>query len=157
MINLRCISELHTCTSLVVYHQNCVRRVRQSNSEAAHVKWRSFCCARRSRVPVFCPTQCWRRTKEAFLDGVSPPQHSWYKLIQMDLDRKLSDAEYERHAARYEYLRPHSKEALYYRQLFERYFHEEHSEVVPHSWLPRSAAARQRGQSGALSARTRHL
>ena len=82
------------------------------------------------------PDAVLKRTKEAFSDGVSPPQHSWYKLIQKDLDRKLSDAEYGQQAARYTHLRPHSKESLYYRQLFERYFNEEHSDVVPHYWLP---------------------
>ena len=83
------------------------------------------------------PDSVLKRTKEAFSDGVSSQQHSWYRLIQEDLDRKVSDAEFEEKAARYTHLRPHSKEALHYRQLFGLYYQEDNSHVVPHFWLPR--------------------
>ena len=56
--------------------QNCVRRVRQSYLEAALVKWRSLCCARRSRAPACCPTPFWsarrRRSRTAWVRSSTP-------------------------------------------------------------------------------------
>ena len=82
------------------------------------------------------PDKVLLRTKEAFSDGVSPEERSWYEIIQKDREKKVSDVEFEQEAARYSHLPPKTKEALYYRQLFERYFHEENSGVVRHYWLP---------------------
>lgn len=82
------------------------------------------------------PDAVLRRTKEAFSDGVSDPKNSWYKLIQEDSNRRVSDVEFEEWATSYTHLLPPTKEALYYRKLFVKYFKEDNAYIVPHYWLP---------------------
>jgi asparagine synthase (glutamine-hydrolysing) len=70
------------------------------------------------------------RSKEAFSDGVSKNENSWYKIIQSHLEKLNIDK------IDYTYLLPQSKEALYYRNLFESYFPNRHT-ICPYIWLPK--------------------
>lgn len=83
------------------------------------------------------PDAVLRRTKEALSDGVSSPDKSLYEFIQESLEDKISDEAFEREADAYTHLKPHSKEALYYRNLFKVHFqNEENIELIPKYWLP---------------------
>jgi len=76
----------------------------------------------------------WRK-KEAFSDGVSSVEKSWFEIIQDDLDVKISDEEFDTKKNLYKHNPPISKEALYYREIFEKYYPNK-SNIIPHFWMP---------------------
>lgn len=77
----------------------------------------------------------WRR-KEAFSDGVSSEKKSWYKIIQDDLENKISDAELEQIQQSDLALKPYTKEALYYFRLYQKYYKNQ-EKMFQYYWLPR--------------------
>jgi len=74
----------------------------------------------------------WRR-KEAFSDGVSSYQRSWFDVIKEFVDSKYTDEEYEVRRLKYEYNMPYDKESLYYRDIFEKYYPGK-AKTVPYFW-----------------------
>jgi len=75
----------------------------------------------------------WRR-KEAFSDGVSSKQRSWFKIIQIHALQKIKDLGYrEKDGAK--------AEGIYYRAVFERYF-KGNADIVPYQWMPRFVEAK---------------
>ena len=76
----------------------------------------------------------WRK-KEAFSDGVSSVEKSWFEIIQDDLNLKISDEEFDKKKLLYTHNTPISKEALYYREIFEKYYPDK-SNIIPHFWMP---------------------
>lgn len=72
----------------------------------------------------------WRK-KEAFSDGVSSLQKSWYEIIQDHME--IISTSFE-HA--YGHNIPNTKEQAYYRRLFEDYFTNHCSTLIPHYWMP---------------------
>jgi len=77
----------------------------------------------------------WRR-KEAFSDGVSSERKSWYKIIQEDLENKISDEELVEIQNSDLELKPHTKEALYYFRLYSKYYPNQ-EKIYKYYWLPR--------------------
>lgn len=84
------------------------------------------------------PHQVVWRKKEAFSDGVSSEEKSWYQEIQ---DRVLQyvPADWVDKAQRqYQHLRPQTPEQYYYRYIFEAEFSKTPSQTcVPYFWMPR--------------------
>ena len=73
-------------------------------------------------------------------------EKSWYQIIQGELETKISDAELKVAQMHYTHLPPPTKEALYYRRIFEQHFEkksatdkflEVKSSVIPYYWLPK--------------------
>tara|TARA_B100001142_G_scaffold190603_1_gene189654 strand:- start:291 stop:1889 length:1599 start_codon:yes stop_codon:yes gene_type:complete len=81
------------------------------------------------------PREVLFRKKEAFSDGVSSQEKSWFQIIQEHLETEISDEEFETKRKKYTHNPPHTKEALYYRELFEKHF-KNHSNIIPHFWMP---------------------
>ena len=81
------------------------------------------------------PKEVLYRKKEAFSDGVSSTEKSLFEIIQDKLEKTISDEEFEREKLKYTHNTPHTKEALYYRQIFEQHFNG-YSNVIPHFWMP---------------------
>jgi asparagine synthase (glutamine-hydrolysing) len=78
----------------------------------------------------------WRR-KEAFSDGVSSKSKSWYEIIQDKINLTISDEYFEENKIKYEnYLIPHTKEALYYHELYDKYYPNQYH-ICPYYWLPK--------------------
>ena len=75
------------------------------------------------------------RKKEAFSDGVSSQEKSWFQIIQEHLETQISDEEFKQKQQIYKHNPPHTKESLYYRELFEKHF-KNHSNIIPHFWMP---------------------
>ena len=76
------------------------------------------------------PEEIILRTKEAFSDGVSSLERSWYKIIEercngLTLPKKV-----------YIHNSPQTNEQRYYRSLFEEYY-PNCSEIVPYFWMPK--------------------
>ena len=69
----------------------------------------------------------WRR-KEAFSDGVSSTQKSWYEIIQETLSKQHQPMIERKHVC------PYDIESSYYRQVFEARYGQTHAEVIPRFW-----------------------
>jgi asparagine synthase (glutamine-hydrolysing) len=76
----------------------------------------------------------WRK-KEAFSDGVSSTEKSWFQIIQDHVNNIISDDEFNQNANVMS-PPPHLKESYYYRTLFDT-FYPGRSETIPYYWLPR--------------------
>jgi asparagine synthase (glutamine-hydrolysing) len=78
----------------------------------------------------------WRR-KEAFSDGVSSQEKSWYQEIQERVKPFMGDDWYERAQRNYTHLPPQTPEQYYYRHTFEAEFSRTPSQTcVPYFWMP---------------------
>lgn len=76
------------------------------------------------------------RVKEAFSDGVSKPERSWHHVIQEFIERHVSDDEYKQNREKYLHNTPPTKEAYYYRKIFENKYPNE-AQVIPYFWMPK--------------------
>lgn len=80
----------------------------------------------------YLPNEVLYRKKEAFSDGVSGTDRSWYKIIAEKLENiKIPDFDYND-----EYLPPKTKEQMYYRYLFEQKYPNREN-VIPYFWMPK--------------------
>lgn len=78
----------------------------------------------------------WRK-KEAFSDGVSGKEKSWFQWVQEYLNSKVSDSEFEEKKSKlHPTISAPSKEAYYYMRSFQSNFGNQW-QVIPHYWLPR--------------------
>jgi asparagine synthase (glutamine-hydrolysing) len=78
----------------------------------------------------------WRR-KEAFSDGVSGHERSWFQIIREYVDKKVTDEEYNKYKEFIEYTHvyntPYDKESYYYRTIFNELFHD-CEKTIPYFW-----------------------
>lgn len=78
----------------------------------------------------------WRR-KEAFSDGVSGHERSWFQIIRDYIDTKVTDEEYEKYKEFIEftdiYNPPYDKESYYYRTIFEKLY-PGCEKTIPYFW-----------------------
>lgn len=79
------------------------------------------------------PEILWRR-KEAFSDGVSSKEKSWYKIIQ-DYTEEYFTAHGESSYIS-SHNPPQSYEAKFYREIFDR-FYPKCEKVIPYYWMPK--------------------
>ena len=86
--------------------------------------------------PDLLPETVLFRQKEAFSDGVSSTQDSWYKRLQDHIDLKVSQEEFEINVSKYSWNTPISKESYYYRKIFDKIFKGKHETICPHFWQP---------------------
>ena len=80
------------------------------------------------------PTEILWRRKEAFSDGVSPKEKSWYEIIQ-----DYTEEYYTAHGES-SYIPSHNPppndEAKFYREMFDR-FYPKCEKVIPYYWMPK--------------------
>ena len=72
----------------------------------------------------------WRK-KVAFSDGVSSQQKSFHKLLQEYVENIISDKEFAEESAQF-IPKPISKEALYYRRIYNKYYGG--FNLIPYYW-----------------------
>jgi asparagine synthase (glutamine-hydrolysing) len=77
------------------------------------------------------------RSKEAFSDGVSGKQKSWFQIVQEYIETLVSEEEFRMESKKFTHNTPFTKESYYYRKKFGEYFGEAHSKVIPYFWMPR--------------------
>ena len=84
------------------------------------------------------PKEILWRPKEPFSDGISSqkPGRSWFEILQSYLKTKVSDEAMAKAAEMYPFNTPKSKEAFYYRQIFEERF-PGCQDFTPQMWLPK--------------------
>ncbi|XP_038580930.1 asparagine synthetase [glutamine-hydrolyzing] [Micropterus salmoides] len=77
----------------------------------------------------------WRR-KEAFSDGVMSAKKSWYTCLQEHIESVVNDDQMEKAQKMFPHNPPHTKEAYYFRQVFEKHY-PGRAEWLSHYWMPR--------------------
>jgi len=80
----------------------------------------------------FLPKEFLYRKKEAFSDGVSGDERSWYQIIA----EKLSIISFPIYDCKKKYLEPKTKEQMYYRYIFDKMYPNREN-VVPYFWMPK--------------------
>lgn len=81
------------------------------------------------------PSEVLWRTKEAFSDGVSSLEKPWHIILKTFVDSQITDLEFEKACVKYEDgIIPMHKEALFYRQLYEKHFGD--VDLIPYYWMP---------------------
>jgi asparagine synthase (glutamine-hydrolysing) len=84
----------------------------------------------------FLPESVLWRIKEGMSDGVSPRENSWYSIIQFHANMLYTDEYFNSTKKTYPINPPEFKEALYYREIFNKYF-PGRNETIPYYWLPK--------------------
>ena len=88
-------------------------------------------------APELLPPEILYRKKEAFSDGVSSLNHSWYQIIQEKVEHKnISDNLDNLYIVN----PPTTKEQKYYRELFESYY-PGCAHIIPYFWMPKYVKA----------------
>ncbi len=78
----------------------------------------------------------WRK-KEAFSDGVSSKEKSWFQIIQEHIDTQVSDEEFANEKSKWNCV---TKEQYYYKKVFVEFFGEKRLNIIPHYWQPKWSA-----------------
>ncbi|XP_041367373.1 asparagine synthetase [glutamine-hydrolyzing]-like [Gigantopelta aegis] len=84
----------------------------------------------------FLPKDILWRPKEAFSDGVSPTTRSWHDIIQEHVEQQINSQDLEEASSLFPHNTPRSKEAYYYRTVFEKHFPGK-SFWIPYYWMPK--------------------
>jgi asparagine synthase (glutamine-hydrolysing) len=79
------------------------------------------------------PAEVLWRKKEAFSDGVSGLEKSWYEIIQ---EKVSVPDDWMDLAKLYTYMPPTTKEMFYYRTVFEQHYRG-HENNIPYFWMPK--------------------
>lgn len=88
----------------------------------------------RDSFKTYLPDEILYRRKVAFSDGVAKKGESLYKQIAHKINIIISDDEFENHT--YKINPPKTKEALYYRNIFNKYY-KKCDDIIPDgSWMP---------------------
>lgn len=82
------------------------------------------------------PSEVTWRIKEGMSDGVSSHSDSWFQIIQDHVDKFIHTDQFHDMCSKYEHNTPKSKEALYYRIIFDKYFNGQDT-IIPYYWLPK--------------------
>jgi asparagine synthase (glutamine-hydrolysing) len=86
------------------------------------------------------PSEVLWRKKEAFSDGISSKEKSWFQMIQEYIEPLVSDEELRNAKEKYPHCTPQTKESYYYRKLFCEFFGETRQKVLPSYWQPKWSA-----------------
>ncbi|XP_011305698.1 asparagine synthetase [glutamine-hydrolyzing] [Fopius arisanus] len=78
----------------------------------------------------------WRH-KEAFSDGVASIKKSLFEVIQDITELRVSDDELKEASVTYPHCTPKTKEAFYYRKVFESRYSGRGESFTPYFWMPR--------------------
>jgi asparagine synthase (glutamine-hydrolysing) len=76
---------------------------------------------------TYLPVECLFRKKEAFSDGISSKDKSWFSIINNKMDND-NDNDNDNDCP--------SKEAYYYKNKFIKYFGKDRLNIIPHYWQP---------------------
>lgn len=91
--------------------------------------------------PDLLPKNILFRTKEAFSDGVSSKDKSWFEIIQTKLENRYDDNTFYKLCEKYNHNKPTTKEQLYYREIFENNY-QNLGNIIPYFWMPKYSNAK---------------
>lgn len=78
----------------------------------------------------------WRH-KEAFSDGVTTAKRSLFNIIQDWVDERIDEDALKKSKQSFQHCPPNTKEALYYRLVFEKKYPKCAEQFMPYFWMPR--------------------
>jgi asparagine synthase (glutamine-hydrolysing) len=78
------------------------------------------------------PDEILERKKEAFSDGMSSTEKSWFQILQEHIETLVSDQEFANN--KWDCV---TKEQYYYKKVFCEFFGEKRLDIIPGSWLPK--------------------
>jgi asparagine synthase (glutamine-hydrolysing) len=86
-------------------------------------------------ISYILPPELLYRRKEAFSDGVSSHERSWFQIIREFVDTQVSDEEYEQEIAKLSDREniPYDKESYYYWKIFQE-FYPGCENMIPYYW-----------------------
>jgi asparagine synthase (glutamine-hydrolysing) len=87
-----------------------------------------------SKTDPYLPQEILWRQKEQFSDGVG---YGWIDSIRDFCNKTVSDSDYATAAIRFPHNTPDTKEAFYFRTIFEKYFPEDHALKTVLKWIPK--------------------
>ena len=76
----------------------------------------------------------WRK-KDGFSDSVSNSTRTWYQIIEEYIETIITDEEFEIKKNNYKWNKPLTKEALYYRLIFDKHYGDHLKYVIPYFWM----------------------
>ncbi|XP_043921511.1 asparagine synthetase [glutamine-hydrolyzing]-like [Protopterus annectens] len=82
------------------------------------------------------PEEILWRPKEAFSDGITSVKKSWFALLQEYVDSQVNNSDLERAEEKFPFNTPSTKDAYYYRQIFEKHF-PGRADWLSHYWMPK--------------------
>jgi asparagine synthase (glutamine-hydrolysing) len=82
----------------------------------------------------YIPEEVLWRTKNALSDATSV-KSSWKEKLKSTIDLKITDEEFQSKHNTYSHAPPDTKEDLFYRTIFEKYY-SGYSNTIPYKWLP---------------------
>lgn len=87
----------------------------------------------------YLPDRILWRHKEAFSDGVASKKKSLFEITHEIVDKRMPEPfDPQTVKEKYPHCTPNTKEALYYREIFEKSFPNNTAEkVIPYYWMPR--------------------
>jgi asparagine synthase (glutamine-hydrolysing) len=85
---------------------------------------------------TYLPDKVLWRKKEAFSDGVSSENKSWYEIIQESLEDKYNEEDFEKINDN-SHIKIKTKEGLFYKNLFNEYFSNDLDHIIPYYWMPK--------------------
>jgi asparagine synthase (glutamine-hydrolysing) len=91
---------------------------------------------RDSFIDYYLPMEVLYRPKDAFSDAVSSRKVNWIQTIKNHVENLIEDRELRAARFKYKHNPPRTKEALYYRLIFEQIYPNS-AEIIPHFWMPK--------------------
>lgn len=86
----------------------------------------------------YLPEQILMRKKTAFSDGCSNAKRSWYQILQDNIETLYTNEQLKEAQKIFPHVPPHTKEALYFRELFCEYFgYGSVCKIYSYYWLPK--------------------
>ena len=85
------------------------------------------------------PQEVLWRIKEAFSDGCSTKENSWYQIIQQYVKNQLSHEkkeDFNEIMNQFSHQPPKFQEAYYYRMIFDQYY-KNRDKLIPYYWVPK--------------------
>lgn len=82
----------------------------------------------------YLPNSILWRQKEQFSDGVG---YSWIDSLKLESDHKVTDSEFDQRSTRWPEDTPDTKEAYWYRDVFEHYFPQNACTKSVVRWIPK--------------------
>ncbi|XP_014231151.1 asparagine synthetase [glutamine-hydrolyzing] [Trichogramma pretiosum] len=83
------------------------------------------------------PSNILWRAKEAFSDGVTSVKKSLFDIINDIVQERVNDEDLEKAAETYPHCTPKTKEAYYYRSVFEKHYGGHAENLIPYFWMPK--------------------
>ena len=83
------------------------------------------------------PDEALWRKKEAFSDGVSSKERSWYEIIQDECEKNISQEMMDQAKIDWLHHTPPTKEAYHFRKIFTEKFGVERHNIIPNYWMPK--------------------